>query len=141
MYNDVAGHCTIGYGYLIHKGRCTGKAASEKPFLKGITQPQAEALLMQKVRRFEDVVKKAVKVILNQNQFDALVSFVYNLGPGAFQSSTLLKKLNEGKYDVVPAEIRKWVKAGGKTIKGLEIRRNEEANLFATPLDTPASAG
>ncbi len=133
MYNDVAGHCTIGYGQLIHKGRCTGKAPAEKPYLKGITREKAEALLRQKVSSFESVIKASVTVELNQNQFDALVSFVYNVGPDAFQRSTLLKKLNKGQYDAVPGELMKYVHAGGKTVEGLVTRRKAESSLFATP--------
>lgn len=133
MYNDVAHNCTIGYGQLIHKGPCTGKNPAEKPYLKGISQPQAEELLKQKVQTFEATIKAYVKVDLNQNQFDALVSFVYNVGPGAFQSSTLLANLNKGLYASVPGEMMKWVYAGGVVQPGLANRRKKEAELFSQP--------
>ena len=71
-----------------------------------------------------------MKVPLNQAQFDALVSFAFNLGAGALETSTLLKKLNAGKYAAVPQEFEKWVKAGGKTLPGLVRRRTAEAQLF-----------
>ena len=67
---------------------------------------------------------------LNQNQFDALVSWVYNLGPANLQASTLLKVLNAGDYAGVPAQIMRWNKAGGKVLEGLTRRRQAEADLF-----------
>ena len=68
---------------------------------------------------------------LSQNQFDALVSWVYNLGPANLQASTLLKVLNAGDYAGVPAQIKRWNKAGGKVLEGLTRRRQAEADLFA----------
>ena len=71
-----------------------------------------------------------VKCPLSQNQFDALVSWVYNLGPANLQASTLLKVLNAGDYAGVPAQIMRWNKAGGKVLEGLTRRRQAEADLF-----------
>ena len=70
------------------------------------------------------------KVPLNQNQFDALVSWTYNLGPNNLKSSTMLGVLNQGKYDEVPAQMKRWNKASGKVKKGLIRRRNAEALMF-----------
>ena len=72
----------------------------------------------------------SVVVSLTQNQFDALVSWVYNLGPTNFRKSTMLKVLNDGNYDEVPYQMKRWNKAGGKVLKGLVIRREAEAELF-----------
>ena len=76
-------------------------------------------------------VDERVKVPLAQHQFDALVSFVFNLGAGAFAESTLLRELNAGRYDAVPLQLDRWVKAGGKTLEGLVRRRKAEGVLFS----------
>lgn len=83
----------------------------------------------------ESAVSRNVKVSLNENQFSALVSFVFNLGEGNFKSSTLLKKLNSGDYKGAADELPKWVKANGKRMRGLEIRRDKERTLFLTPVE------
>ncbi len=122
-YKDVAGIWTIGYG-------STGPHV--KPNMK-ITEAQAEKLLKDDLDRFEKRVDTLVKVPLTDNQFSALVSFDFNTG--ALHSSTLLKKLNQKKYDEVPNELMKYVKAtinGSKqTVKGLVNRRSAEIGLWA----------
>ncbi len=142
LYNDPAGHCTIGYGTLLHHGNCNGDA-SEQPYVSGVTAEQATQLLVQKGNEFQRTVNDSVTVELNQNQYDALVSLAYNIGSGAFRQSTLLKVLNNGQYDAVPAEMRKWTKAtvnGQKVdLPGLVTRRNTEANLFTSPVSTSQS--
>lgn len=117
---------TIGYGH-------TGPTF-DKPTPQGMTISDfdAETLLKKDMAKFEDVVTKHVKVPLSQNQFDALVSFTFNVGAGAFASSTLLKLLNQGKYDEVPAQFLRWNKGGGKVLAGLVRRRKSEAHLFVT---------
>jgi|GEM_PF-1605037 len=133
LYNDQAGHCTIGYGTLVHHGNCNG-AASEQPYRSGVTEAQAEQLLMERVNEFQRTVNDAVRVELRQNQYDSLVSFVYNIGSGAFRGSTLLRELNAGNYARVPAEMRKWVKVriNGQLqdSQGLINRRNAEIELW-----------
>ncbi len=129
LYNDPAGHCTIGYGTLVHRGNCNG-AASEGPYSSGVTEARATELLLERVNNFQRAVNDSVTVELQPHQYDALVSFVYNIGTGAFASSTLLRKLNDGDYAAVPVELRKWVKAGGKTLPGLVRRRDTEAQMF-----------
>lgn len=119
-YKCPAGIWTIGYG-------STGKHV--KPGLV-ITEAQAEALLMEDAKRFEERVNRLVTVPLTQEQFDALVSFDFNTG--ALHSSTLLKKLNAGGYADVPTELNKWVKSKGKTLDGLVSRRKAEGELFMT---------
>ena len=124
-YICSAGISTIGIGTTVYFD-------SKKKVKIGdtITEEKAEELFRGDVVKFEDVVKKLVKVELSQNQFDALVSFTYNLGPNNLKKSTLLKLLNEGDYPLAAAEFRKWRKAGGKVLKGLERRRKAEEKLF-----------
>jgi GH24 family phage-related lysozyme (muramidase) len=144
LYNDPAGHCTVGYGTLVHKGNCDSRD-SEQPYLNGVTKEEATRLLASELAEKQAAVRSAVKVPLNQNQYDALVSFAYNVGAGAFQKSTLLKLLNQGKYDDVPGELKKWTKArkNGQLIDlpGLVNRRAGEAALFQKPVATSQSLG
>lgn len=128
LYDDPVGHCTIGYGTLVHRGNCNGSEPEE--YKAGISEQRATELLKTEASEKAKGVRELVKVSLNQNQFDALVSFAYNVGIGAFTKSTLLRKLNNGEFDAVPTELKKWVKAGGQTLPGLVRRRNEEAELF-----------
>ena len=82
------------------------------------------------LEEYENYVNTGVSAPINQDQFDAMVSWVYNLGNGNFSSSTMLKVLNAGDYDGVPEQIKRWNKAGGKVLEGLVKRRQSEANLF-----------
>lgn len=135
LYNDPAGHCTIGYGHLVHPGPCDGSEPAE--FRRGITQARALALLRDDVATAEAAVNASVRVPLNQNQFDALVSFVFNVGTGAFKRSTLLRLLNAGDYDAVPAQLARWTRASGVELPGLVRRRAAEARLWSTPPPQP----
>jgi len=94
------------------------------------TQEQADAWLEEELEEYTGYVNDAVKQTLQQNQIDAMVAWTYNLGPTNLRSSTLLRVLNEGKLQEVPQEMRKWVKANGKTLPGLERRRLAESMLF-----------
>ncbi len=127
-YDDPAGHCTIGYGHLIHRGRCTGSEPAE--LRAGITEQRALRMLHADAAVAAEAVRTSVKVPLDQQQFDALVSFTFNLGAGNLRSSTLLRKLNAGDYGSVPAELSRWNKAGGKVLRGLVKRREAEGALF-----------
>lgn len=118
-YRCPAGVPTIGYGTT--KNVKLGTT---------ITEEKAEDLLKKDLVRFETAVKTDVRVKLNQNQFDALVSFSYNVGTGALQSSTLLKKLNHGDYKGASQEFSRWNRAGGKVLNGLIKRREAEKELF-----------
>lgn len=102
-----------------------------------ITEEQGEQMFRRELASYEDAVDSLVKVPLNQHQFDALVSFVYNCGPGALKSSTLLKLLNKGQYDQVPVQLLRWNKAGGKVYRGLTRRRIAEGALWSEPVDEP----
>lgn len=95
-----------------------------------INQDEAEHLLQEEMPEYEGYVNDMVKVPLDQCQFDALVCWVYNLGPTNLKESTLLRILNEGDYDGVPEQIKRWNKAGGVILGGLVKRREAEANLF-----------
>lgn len=119
-YYDVGGKPTIGYGHLIKKG---------EHFTK-LTHEQAEKLLRQDVAEAECAVNRHVKVKLTENQFSALVSWVFNLGEGSFASSTLLKVLNKQQYINVPEQMLRWHRVSRQPIKGLIRRRAAEAMLF-----------
>ena len=118
-YKCAAGVWTIAYGRI-------------KEVKEGDTcsQNEAEEWLNEELIEYESDVNHMVEVSLLQNQFDALVSWVYNLGPSNLKASTMLKVLNLGEYKSVPEQIKRWNKAGGKVLEGLTRRRNAEALLF-----------
>ena len=120
------GNCTIGYGHLIHKGPCTNVDFAKYP--NGISQSEAEATLGADVGIVEDIIRKHVKVMLTQNQFDALVSFLFTSG-GFYPK--LLAKLNAGDFEGVPAEMKDVISSNGKVANGLIPRREEETQLFS----------
>ena len=95
-----------------------------------ISMKEAEDLLIHEMDEYEGYVNHMVKVDLKQNEFDALVAWVFNLGPSNFSSSTLLQKINIKDWDDVPNQIKRWNKAGGKVLQGLIRRREAEALLF-----------
>jgi lysozyme len=125
--NDAAGHCTVGYGHLLHRGRCTRSELHRA----GITRDAGLTLLASDVAKTEGHITRLVSVPLSQNQFDALVSLVFNIGGGAFAGSKLLRVLNAGRYTEVPRQIRRWVYAGHKKLNGLVRRRDFEAKLWS----------
>jgi lysozyme len=114
--NDV---WTIGYGHT----HTTKKGQK-------ITEAQAEELLRRDIAWAEEAVNKLVVVPLTQNQFDALVSFVFNVGVGAFSKSTLLRLLNAKDYEGAANQFLRWNKQKGKVLNGLTKRREEERKLF-----------
>jgi len=123
-YKCPAAVWTIGYGHT---------SAAGNPIVTPdlvITKEEAEETLARDMEQYEEGVHKYVKVDLTQGQFDALVDFAYNAGVGALQKSTLLKKVNAGKFDEVPAEFMKWTKGGGKELPGLVRRRRAEVKLW-----------
>lgn len=124
-YRCPAGILTVGWG-------STGADVREG---MAITQDQAVARLLNDVARSEEGVRSMVSVPLNENQFSALVSFVFNLGSGKVRASTLIAKLNAADYHGAASEFTKWVWAGGKRLPGLEIRRAKERALFLTPVE------
>jgi lysozyme len=125
-YKCSAGVPTIGYGATFYPG---GKKVTMTD--AAITEEQAVELLANMLVSFEKYVDSYCVDTITQNQFDALVSFAYNLGPANLKSSTLLKKVNANPNDEsIKLEFLKWVKAGGKTLKGLVRRREAEAELY-----------
>ena len=118
-YKCAAGVPTIGFGstHGIEMGMSISKA-------------RAEELLLEDISKFEDIVNKSVKVDLSQPQFDALVSWTFNLGGGNLNSSSMLKFLNAGDYHLIPSQIKRWNKANGKVLEGLVRRREAESLLF-----------
>lgn len=118
-YKCPAGVYTIGYGHT--KGVKKGQKISQK---------RAEDFLREDIEQFENGVKKYVSAPLNQNQFDALVSFCFNCGLGAFKNSTLRKKLNAKDYTGAAKEFLRWNKSNGVVLEGLKRRRNAEKDLF-----------
>lgn len=122
-YLCPAGIWTVGYGTTRINGNKVTKGAR-------VTTEEADMFLEQDLKQFEDCINSTVSVELTQNQFDALVAFVYNVGVGNFQKSTLLKKLNSGDYDAAAEQFLRWDKAGGRTLAGLTRRRKAERELF-----------
>ena len=118
-YKCAAGVPTIGYGHI--KGVSMGDT---------ITQEEADEMFNHEMKEYETYVNTAVTVPLSQNQFDAIVSWVFNLGNGNLQASTMLKVINSSDHAGVPAQIKRWNKAGGKVLEGLIRRREAEALLY-----------
>lgn len=133
-YKDVAGYWTIGVGHLLTPRELeTGAieiAGETYAWRDGLTEELVYRLLDQDADWAERAVTNAVTVPLGQHQFDALVSFVFNVGPGAFRRSTLLRRLNAGDYAAVPGQLALWVNAGGRRIRGLVNRRQAEIFLW-----------
>ncbi len=123
IYLDAAGLPTIGYGHLIREGE-------HKMFENGISESAAGALLAKDVWSAERSVLRLIKVPLTDGQFDALVSFTFNLGGGALQRSTLRRKVNREEHAEVPYEFMRWIWAGGRKLRGLRRRRSAEAELY-----------
>jgi len=125
-YNCPAGVPTIGYGATYYPNGDRVRL-SDSP----ISEERAEELLGDMLGSYESAVNRYAVSDINQNQFDALVSFAYNLGNGALKSSTLLKKVNANPCDDnITYQFNRWVKAGGRTLRGLVKRRAEEAELY-----------
>lgn len=125
-YLDVVKVPTIGYG-ATHYGNGAKVKMTDKP----ISETQAADLLTAMLTQYEDHVNRVLKREINQNQYDALVSFTYNLGGGALAKSTLIKKVNANPCDPsIRNEFMKWINAGGKPLKGLIRRRETESDLY-----------
>ena len=119
-YKDIVGIWTIGFGH-------TGPEVCEG---QKISHDEAIALLHEDLRRFEECVEAYADVELDQNEFDALVAFAYNVGCNALKSSTLMLLLNSGKKDAAAEQFLRWDKAGGLIVAGLLRRREAERELF-----------
>lgn len=122
-YLCPAGIPTIGFGSIRYKGKPVDMRLN-------ITEEQAEEQLKVDVEKTEAQVRNLVKVDISQKQFDALVSFTYNIGAGAFKNSTLLRKLNNDDYEGAANEFKRWIRGGGRILGGLVTRRKAEEDLF-----------
>lgn len=114
-YQDIVNIWTIGFG-------------TTEGVKKGQTIDPVKALQrkLDDVKKFEGALKQCVKVPLHQYEYDAYLSLAYNIGPTAFCNSTLVRRLNEGQYDLACREILRWDKAGGRVVRGLTLRREAE---------------
>jgi lysozyme len=130
-YRDSAGLLTIGCGHLLTKDELSsGKIYCGDRVLRWkdgpLTDDEIDVLLREDLAHAEAAVMRSVEVELTQAQFSALVSLVYNIGTHAFRQSTLLKKLNAGRFEDIPTEFARWARAGGQVIPGLVRRRQRE---------------
>lgn len=122
-YICPAGYSNIGYGHLVRDYEL-------ERYNKGITEAEAEELLRCDIQAAESAVLRLIDVPLTEGQFDALVSFTFNLGAGTLQRSTLRRKVNRQAQSEVPEQFMRWVWAGGKKLPGLIKRRATEANIY-----------
>lgn len=133
-YRDVANLLTIGVGHLLTRSELSsGKitiGVERVKWANGITREQAMDLLRQDLRKAEQAVEQDDGRRLSDGQFDALVSFVFNVGVGAYLGSTLRKKLLAGEWDEVPKQMLRWDRAGGLRVLGLTRRREAEAAMW-----------
>jgi len=125
VYLCSAARPTIGYGSTWDR---YGNAITLDH--SNITKKQGEYLLQREVRHSETAIRRLIKAELTENMFSSLCSFIYNVGSGNFQKSTLRMKLNRGQYESAADEFPKWRKAGGRVVKGLVRRRKQERELF-----------
>lgn len=130
----LKGKLTVGYGRVLW----SPKVDYEK-YKNGVTEPQASQMLLEDLRRFENSVRVEVKVPLSQNEYDAIVIFIFNIGLGdrkqgiaGFTTSTFLKRLNEGKKTEAANQLLRWVYSDGQYLPGLLTRRQRERTIFLT---------
>lgn len=122
-YKDSVGVWTIGYGTTV---------INNQPVKQGmtITQEQALQLVQQEVNKLWSQIESILKVKINDNQMNALIDFAYNLGFGSLKNSTLMRLVNESKFEEAANQFPRWVYAGGKVLPGLVKRREAERQLF-----------
>lgn len=134
VYADSAGLPTIGVGHLLTQDELTnGKIhidGKSHKYHDGLPDDVIDRLLLRDLHIAELVVNSNVKVKLTQNQYNALVSFAFNVGVGAFRKSTLLRLLNNSDYESVPDQMRRWILSAGRQIQGLKNRREKEVKLW-----------
>jgi lysozyme len=135
VYRDQHNLPTIGIGHLLTKGELmSGKILIRGvmvDYSKGLSQSQADDLSLQDLSPAVGAIRNYVAVDLEQCQYDALCLFIYNVGAGAFASSTLLNLLNQGQYDQVPDQMRRWNHVAGAVSAGLTKRREQEILVWA----------
>ena len=153
VYLDAVGLPTVGVGHLLTKDELSsGRIIAANGGIIDIRHPLSYgdiyALLMDDLEEYEYAISTNITQTLNQHQFDALVSWAFNVGAGAVARSTLRKLLNAGNFEAVPAQLRRWDKAGGRVLRGLQNRRDAEVSMWlgqysdntvtiAEPIDKP----
>jgi lysozyme len=138
LYEDVANYCSIAYGHLVKHSPCDGNEPEE--FRRGVSEQRATGILMHDMAGAQRTVMASVHVSLSDTKFAALCDFVYNVGPTQFKNSALLRIVNEGQFDQVPPQLRRWIRAGGREVEGLKNRREREIRLFFDSELTPRAA-
>ncbi|KAI0388456.1 lysozyme [Xylariaceae sp. FL0594] len=137
IYTDAAGYPTVGYGHLCQEDGC-----AEVPYPIPLSESDGEALLADDLAPPQDCITTDTgsNVVLNANQYGALVSWAFNVGCGNAASSSLIRRLNAGEdpSTVIEEELPKWNKAGGQVLQGLVRRRAAEVDLADTYTDDPA---
>jgi lysozyme len=128
-YDDGFGIPTVGYGSTYYEDGTKVKL-TDPP----LTKERASILFLFILEKFAKTVLTSVKVELNDNQFSTLLSLAYNIGASAFAKSTLVKRLNEKKYDEAADQFLVWNKSGGEVVRGLTRRRKDERDLFLKPI-------
>ncbi len=123
-YRDAAGFWTIGWGHLVSRDR-------QAPPPAALTEDEAEELLAGDLAQRAVAVGRMVRIALADGQYGALISFAFNVGSGALQQSTLLRKVNAAEHAAVPAQFLRWTMAAGMRLPGLVRRRRAEAALYA----------
>ncbi len=129
-YDDPVGFCTIAYGHLIRKSPCRIQSSLAPEFRGKISEPFGTGLLTKDMEIAEVAIQNALGKEPRDGEFAALVDFVFNVGVTNFKKSTLLKRINQGQYEKVPYEFRRWSKASGQVLPGLVKRREAEIALF-----------
>ena len=135
VYLDAVGLPTVGVGHLLTKdelssGRIIAANGSIIDIRKPLSYGDIYTLLMDDLSEYEYAINTNITQTLNQHQFDALVSWAFNVGAGAVARSTLRKLLNAGNFEAVPAQLRRWDKAGGRVLRGLQNRRDAEVRMW-----------
>lgn len=142
-YKDSAGYPTIGVGHLLTPSELASKKIKIGDelvdYTNGLTKLQVWQLLAKDVSWAVKAVNDDVHVPLNQNQFDSLVSFVFNTGAEGFRKGSLLVELNKSNYDAIPGKMRKWIFSGGKIDPILVNRRETEIKLWLSPVLSPVN--
>jgi len=141
VYLDSGGAPTIGVGHLLTPSeRLSGKitiAGTPVRYHEGLTDAQCWALFTQDIVPVEQTVEHCVEVPLSQHQFEALCALTLNIGLAAFRGSTLLRLLNQGRYDAVPQQLVRWIHDNGQVVQGLRNRRHKEVAWWHTEDATP----
>ena len=137
IYTDPTGNPTVGIGHLCRDSRC-----SDVSYPIPLSEANGKKLLADDLGTYEECITMMTnsRVVLNLNEFGALVSWAFNMGCGAAKGSTLIKRLNAGEkpQTVLPQELPKWVNGNGQVLPGLVRRRNAEVELARTATSSPA---